>query len=295
MIIYFAKMITRCKRFLRNTLYFVGITSVDQLFNLSRESNSANTILVIGHGEILIPSNAWGAVETVIFEMNKLLFENNFQVSTLNSKSVFTWLRARRSGYDTILLHDDSKVRQTRILWPLSKIILITHYGNAAFPDKWTKKYLQNINKTFHLANKIVCLSPAIYSTFLNYFDSKKLIYSPNGTKFSTQLPSTLPVNRYICLGKVEERKKQFELYEYLSKKRVDIDFYGPIIDQRVTNILERNPASQKFFKGPISRPMLTKILPTYTALVHMSDAEADALVLYEAQVAGLPIIISPN
>lgn len=293
---YIERFRNKCKRIVHSLTHFFGMmNNVNQLIKISVSENSLKNILIIGHGEISIPSNGWGAVETVIFEMCDVLVKNGFGISVLNSKSIFTWLQARRFKPNTILLHDDAQIRKARFFWPRSKILLTTHYGYAAFPKKWTGQYKKSVYKKFHHADKIICLSDAIYNTFLEYYDPKKLLLSANGTNFSPSISGNPPQNKYICVGKIEERKRQFDIYKTLVNHNIQVDFYGPIVDTRVIEKISIDINIRKSFKGPISRIELSRILPTYRALIHLSDAEADALVLYEAQVAGLPIVISPN
>ena len=120
------------------------------------------------------------------------------------------------------------------------------------------------------------------------------MVISPNGSSFSP-LVSEMPGEGIICVGKVEPRKKQFELFESLSEIGVEITFVGEIADKRVQNLLERDPGLARFFVGPWSRNELSKSLSKYKALLLSSLGEADALVLYEAQLAGLNVIVNKS
>ena len=85
---YIERFRNKCKRIVHSLTHFFGMmNNVNQLIKISVSENSLKNILIIGHGEISIPSNGWGAVETVIFEMCDVLVKNGFGISVLNSKS----------------------------------------------------------------------------------------------------------------------------------------------------------------------------------------------------------------
>jgi glycosyltransferase involved in cell wall biosynthesis len=91
----------------------------------------------------------------------------------------------------------------------------------------------------------------------------------------------------------VEKRKKQFELWESLRTSQLEIIFAGPIVDERVIHGIATDPKLTDTFIGPISRENLITELGKYSSLILISDGEADALVLYEAQLAGLPVLVT--
>lgn len=95
-------------------------------------------------------------------------------------------------------------------------------------------------------------------------------------------------------LGKVATRKQQYELSE-LALRGDDITFVGPINDQRVLELISAEPQSARSaaFVGEWTRSKLADEMSTFKVLVLPSRAEADALVLYEAQLAGLSIVCS--
>jgi glycosyltransferase involved in cell wall biosynthesis len=64
----------------------------------------------------------------------------------------------------------------------------------------------------------------------------------------------------------------------------------GPFADQRLSQLSSKQ---RKRFLGPWSREKVNNELSKYKVLVLLSDGEADALVLYEAQAAGCSIVIS--
>ena len=287
------------KTYLKIIFNFFGVLlPVNQILQISTPMKSKN-ILMICHGEISIPPNGWGAVEKIASDMALLLSEKDFNVFILNSKSIFKWISLIFKKFDYIFLHDDSKIVQTRIFWPRYKIVLFSHYGYAGFDSNWASKYRKRVKFQFQLTNLIVCLSPKIMQTFSKYIDSKKLILLPNGIHISKLkiehdlLDST--ENKLICLGKVEPRKMQFELLEAIINTPINIEFIGPIVDKRIIRLINQDDSVGSYFKGEMNRQEITKIFSRYTCLIHVSEAEADALVLYEAQLAGLSLILTEN
>jgi hypothetical protein len=257
------------------------------------------TILIICHGELNVPPNGWGAVEKIVSEVTSELNAEHYKTIILNSKSIFAWITVRIRKIDLIFLHDDTKILRTRFFWPRHKLILFSHYGYAGFEQRWTRKYRISIQNYFKLADLVVCLSPTIYNQYSRYLDSNKLLIVPNGISLNFPLHDfsiiTSSNKNLICLGKVEPRKKQFELYKILEDTKISVDFVGPIIDNRVLRLLKSEEKLRKVFLGEKSNTYLNKLFSDYRCLIHVSEAEADALVLYEAQLAGLSIIVTEN
>lgn len=257
------------------------------------------TILIICHGELNVPPIGWGAVEKIVSEVTAELNSAHYRTIILNSKSIFAWIKLRSRKIDLIFLHDDTKILRTRFFWPKHKLILFSHYGYAGFESRWTRKYRRSIQNYFKLANLIVCLSPTIYNQYSKYLDTNKLFIVPNGISLNflsnDLITGTSSNKNLICLGKVEPRKKQFELYEVLKDTKINIDFVGPIIDNRVLRLLKSEEKLRKVFIGEKPNTYLNILLSDYRCLIHVSEAEADALVLYEAQLAGLSIIVTEN
>jgi hypothetical protein len=211
----------------------------------------------------------------------------------LNSKHPSDWKDASKIKFDVILNHCDIFSKKIKSKWPLTKIVSISHYGFAAFPEKWDKNY-KFILEDLEVSDYIICLSPQIKSALSDFLPNNKLVVSSNGTSFKPQLAHQ-GSRKIICVGKIETRKKQFELYRLLENSGIEVDFYGPIADTRVLNELSNNQEMSNRFKGPISRDKLAKTLCNYGYLILPSSGEADALVLYEAQMAGVEIIVEEN
>ena len=114
----------------------------------------------------------------------------------------------------------------------------------------------------------------------------------PNGSSFKS-LAVNEKNNRFVCIGKVETRKRQFEAWAQSESTDMKIDFIGPVADFRVNSLLAKSNQAKSSFVGPKNRQELEEILEGYSALILPSLGEADALVLYEAQLAGLPVFVT--
>jgi hypothetical protein len=97
-------------------------------------------------------------------------------------------------------------------------------------------------------------LSPRILEEFAKHLNPDKLILSPNGTSFNPRIVNHELQKKFICLGKIEPRKKQYEIYNYLASLDFEIDFFGNVEDPRVKLCMSEDTHAAKCFKGPITR-----------------------------------------
>lgn len=287
-------MVKRVKnRIVRELNKFGLFNECDQFKLVSKNTNSKHNLLIVAPGQIPIPTIGWGAVETIISETIQIYESNGFNVWVLNSQNPLTWRRAKKLQFHVILNHSDKDSKRIFKYFPKTKFVTVSHYGLGARENLWDKSY-KNILNGMKLSEKVVCLSPAILSTYSKYFSRKSLIMSPNGTSFRPLIGSDQS-KPLLYLGKVEKRKYQYEIWQRLSQSGINIIFVGPIVDQRVLDMIKKSPELKHVFIGPVSRNYLENNLCKYSGLFLNSNGEADALVLYEAQVAGLPIIVNSH
>ena len=254
------------------------------------ESWTGNRILLIGPGEIKIPSNSWGAVETIIAE-TKTLYENHgYKVTILNSNFIFDWIVAGNK-YNVIINHNDRKTMKIRKRWRSIPLITYSHYGYGEFEEMWSRDY-HSVIKSMNQSDYVICLNARVRNVYSKYIDVSKLLVCPNGSSFSS-LKAKEKQNRFVCIGKVETRKRQYEAWIQSESTEMKIDFIGPIADTRVRKLLAESDDTQSRFIGPKNRQQISEVIEGYTALILPSLGEADALVLYEAQLAGLPVFVT--
>jgi hypothetical protein len=263
---------------------------VRQLDLISR-GVSGKRILIVGPGAIPIPTVGWGAVETIISETLPIYSTMGHDIWLINSRHPIDWREIRKMKFDLVLSHSDYHAKKLRYYFPRVHRIGISHYGLAAFPEKWHRSY-KNTLKNLDGYSTLVCLSPAVFETYKELFDPKKLLISANGTTFNPKLG--LEKNgKFLCIGKVEARKQQFEIYHEFKNAGLQVDFFGPISDNRVELLVLNDEIAAEWFKGPATREELVNQISSYEALILFSGGEGDALVLYEAQMAGLPIFVT--
>ncbi len=253
-------------------------------------SNSGNTVLLIAPGEMAIPTEGWGAVEYIVSKQAVFFHSKGWNVIVLNSWHHRDWLKVFVKRPDIVICHYDLLAKRTFFYSKLFHIsfVAITHFGYAAFPEKWKNgwdKYFKWISKS----DLIIALSPSIYGSFSKFIPGGKLRLITNGADCGTIKQNSSPDRDFIWLGKIEPRKRQIEFALRINKS-LDVDFVGPIREEDLDS-LPINLRSQ--FLGPWSRLDIEHNLSRYKVLVLLSDGEADALVLYEAQAAGLSIIVS--
>lgn len=289
----FRRIFHRITRSIRNlTLLFTE----GQYFKFDSETANfqGQKILVVAPGSLPIPPKSWGAVETIVWETSKLYTEQGFEVWILNTKNMKKWKEAGRDSFDVILCHSDIDCPKVKYFWPSTPLIGVSHYGYAAFPEKWDRRY-KEILMNMNCCEFIICLSDSIMKTFEKFVAKEKLIVSPNGTSFESKYLEIDKNDQIIVLGKIEPRKKQYEIWKNSAQSKLSFIFVGPIVDARVKREIQKNREVKKIFPGAKTRLELEKELGSFKALLLLSDGEADALVLYEAQAVGLPIIVSPQ
>lgn len=248
-------------------------------------------ILIIGPGIKKIPPSGWGAVELICDWHFQGLQSEGYNVDLLNSRSLVKWWIAFRRRPKVVLLHYDSWSRRTFFFSRLFLVpaVGVTHYAYAGAPEKWDR-YFIGIAKWLLRLNGLVALNDQIEKTFREQGFRGPLLRWRNH----------IPVERFkvhetrsglIVLGKVESRKRQYELCRALTPKNLEkVVFVGPIADSRVGTLPSR---IRRKFLGEWTREETSERLGAFEGLILASDGEADALVLYEAQSAGLQVYLS--
>lgn len=250
-------------------------------------------ILIIAPGEVSIPSTGWGAVEYIVSKHAKLLNNYGFEVIVLNSWHHRDWFKALRMRPSFVILHYDIFSVRWHFYRKFFRIptLVVSHFGFAAFHNLWNKTFRRSF-RYFTRFEYIGCLSPQIWTEFVSLYPAANFVLIPNGTEINDYAEvSSTRYEKFIVLGKVEERKKQIAMSTKLKNHEL-IDFVGPIQDPAFINLPEK---AKKQYLGEWNREKINTELPKYRGLVLMSDAEADALVLHEALSAGIEIFVSQN
>ena len=268
------------------------IFGLDQFLVFDCSGSSAlGLIVLIAPGEMEMPVKGWGAVELIVQRQATYMQSKGYKVIVLNSWKLTTWVRIWRQKPIFVINHYDVFAKRSLIFSRLFAVRLLatTHYAYAEQPERWDPGFASNA-RALVKADEFVALNPRIAKTFDLMFNGTRSVTIPNGVE-TEQFSDGSHARGFVCLGKVEVRKRQFELASRLSHD-FDITFVGQIEDPRIKELpLE---VRQKFV-GPWTREQVLQRLAEFKALILLSDAEADALVLYEAQAAGLQVIAAPN
>jgi glycosyltransferase involved in cell wall biosynthesis len=261
-----------------------------QLFVATPESVSKPyQMLIVADGDTPIPPSGWGAVETIIAETIPHYEAAGFGVTVLNSMNWREWRAVQRHSFDVILLHGIGKfVGKTRRAFRRTPIVAVNHFGFAAFPDQWNESY-HRLVRSLDRVDAVCCLAESIRAVMHDVAPEVPTFVSSNGSAFAPEV-GRHPDGPYLCIGVVQPRKRQFELFQSFREAGVPIHFAGFISDPRVRQLLDTDPQAREAFLWGLTRTQLAQMLKRYRAVVLPSLGEADALVLYEAQLAGLPV-----
>jgi len=283
---------SRCVEFINILSAYFGFGSGPKFFYRSSTPGlRQKKLLIIAPGILPVPPSGWGAVETLIYESLPSYNEDGFEVWILNSRSYKDWRTARRETFDLVLCHYDVFAKRARSHFPNTPIIGFSHYGFIGYPEKWHKSY-HRVLKGLSLLDSICVMNNQQAKVIKKYLPNIDVFISSNGTSFNP-IVGRNDDGPYLCLGKVEPRKSQFELYNKFKASKYSIVFVGNIADSRVSDLISKDSLVSEVFVGEKTRVELAKDFHKYKALILLSQGEADALVLYEAQMAGLPVFVT--
>lgn len=236
-------------------------------------------ICLIGPGELNIPPNGWGALETVIWNQYLNLKLHGNEVKIVNETDIDKTYREIASfNPDIVHLHCG---KHWEILPLLNcKKIVTNHDGGFLY-------HIQNHENTIRQF-----MSDCIFYvlTTWEYSLLKKIgicpldiFIIPNGVDYHSIKKLEKPMyDKTICLGKIDERKNQ----SFLQQLNADIIFVGANHDPNF------NPLDANYI-GQWTQEMVKNNLTEYTNLILLSHSELQPLVCLEAMSAGLGLVIS--
>ncbi len=246
-------------------------------------------ILMVGPGLMPIPSNGWGAVETVVWNQKLNLEKLGHTVTILNERGLVEAIKAMPWKYDYVHLHYDEYAGMWNRLSKIFnfKLIVTTHYGYSAYPERWDISY-KKVFKNLIKSKALLVLSNEIKMIFQQKGFKNWIEVLPNGVDNDLMKYNPSGNNRAICLGKIEKRKMQAKLSTLLSSSSIKCDFVGPIVDDKfkVDNV-------NTFYLGEWNRDDVFNKLPNYSTLILASEGEAHALVILEALSCGLSVVVT--
>lgn len=259
-------------------------------------------LFVLGSG-IPIPPPRWGGVENLIWQQKCALERAGHESSVLNTqvesgralraaRKLWVILKARPWQYDIVHLHLDSMTAYWNAVSRFCPFVLVvsTHYGYAAFPEKWYDPYRRTF-KAMSRAPYLILITEEIKKTFERLGCRARMFVLPNGINCAEFRYAPHSTKQAICLGRIEPRKKQALLAKSLDSHSVNCDFAGPVESGTGFEVNNRNT----HYIGEWSRDQVRTDLTEYACLVLLSDGEGHAGVVSEALTSGLSLVLSPE
>ena len=231
-------------------------------------------------GEISIPPVGWGALETVVWNQYSGLKQLGHDVSIVNEQnSSSAYHQILDINPDIVHLHYG---KHWQIMPHLKcKKIVTTHDGGFLY----SIPFHQNLIRHFLQDCTFFILTSWEKALLLqNGIDNINIKILPNGVNNNSFRISDKPKykNKSICLGKIDQRKRQ----SLLQSLDCDIHFVGQ------NTIPEFNPLDDNYL-GLWDRDAVHDNLTDYANLILISDSELQPLVCLEALSAGLGLVIS--
>jgi hypothetical protein len=247
---------------------------------------------LIGPAYSIIPPKGWGAVEIIIWEYYKGLTKLGHKVKIINGHHDTFIKEIQEFKPDIVHMMYDDYVSILPLISSIAPLVLYTtHYAYLC------SSFLKNTNDGYYISKikplvncfncknvYIFALSEDIKNMYKIFgFPEERIIVQKNGASSTDFKYSKVPLykNRSVSIGKIEKRKRQ-----YIIQKVSSIDFAGQFKNSNF-NLQADN------YKGHWEKPILYESLTNYTNLVHVSDGEADPLVIKEAIISGLGVVLS--
>jgi hypothetical protein len=231
-----------------------------------------------------IPPKAWGAVESLIWDMKLTLNEMGHEVQIINTgdpSSIIRMINEYRPDFVHIN-YDDWVGLYPWIQYPCA---VTTHFAYTERPEMMGP-YKQRVFDSFtEFKPNVFGLSKDINEIYHKYADipREKLFLNPNGValeKFKFKECNIKYPDRSIYLAKIDSRKRQ-----YLYQDIPNLYFAGNIADDKFKK--------DSSYLGEWTKDYLYDNLTEYANLVLLSDGEAHPLVIMEAFAAGLGVVVS--
>ncbi len=242
-------------------------------------------IALVGFGLLPIPPTGWGAVESILWEMHERLTARGHTVHIVNERKRKAF-RALMNlpKLDFIHCHNDRAVSRVMAAGILkrARVIATSHHAWhwGALPNDSRRLLRMTSYAPFQLP-----LTDRCGHEIRRKNPFAKIAVQPNGCEVSQFRFQPSGNCRAICVGRIESRKRQDWIVRALAESKVECDFVGPIRDALLPD--GRN------YLGEWTREQLRERLTEYSALVLVSTAEGQPLVVPEALAAGLSVVVT--
>lgn len=261
--------------------------------------NYQKKLLQIAHDNDPFSVTGWGAIEKLAREYHSALGEY-FDVYTVSSGEAHLDI-IKQFKPDYILIHNEKfAVELLKHKHEIkSKILVICHYAylKEVFKINQYNVLSRELNTLFGLRNalnilrvrkRIMKILSSEFVTFIaldNAILEKRShdVFIKVGRNYIKE--NHIEVvnntnNRYVCVGNIEPRKRQWKLQRLSTR----IDFIGPLNDSRFD--------PRKNYLGEIDNSKIMSVVKQYDALILMSEADLMPLVVIEALFVGVPVIL---
>lgn len=230
-----------------------------------------------------IPPIAWGAVESLIWDMKLTLTSMGHDVQIINigdPHQIINMINQFRPDFVHIN-YDDWVSLYPYIQYPCA---VTTHFAYIERPELMGP-YKQRVFDQFtKIKPNVFGLSDGINHIYHNLADipKERLYLNPNGVNRKNFNVSSRPKHsdKSIYLAKIDYRKRQ-----YLFQDIKSLWYVGNIADDRFDTTSN--------YIGEWNKKTLYENLTDYGNLVLLSDGEAHPLVCPEAFSAGLGVVVS--
>ena len=245
-------------------------------------------VIVVGPGLTKMPVPGWGAVESIVWDQHLLLKNHKIPSVLVNTWKLSSWISLLKLKPRLVICHFDDLIWHSTFLAKLSgaQLIVVSHNPFSSQANMWTPGF-KNFLRAAGRADRVVALSHQIEEAILSFSKSFVTSVISNGVKVSdfSFRNKAVSSKKFVTVGKVDDRKRQIELAKRIGKE-LDLSIIGPY--PRSVDI--SSFGSNIHFLGEWTKEQVRSSLTKFSALILISRAEADAMVIHEARAAGLAV-----
>ena len=249
--------------------------------------------VIVGHGDNPIPPPAWGAVEHIIWQFSTRLKKRDIPTHIINRRkwgALFGVLKLSLQGKaDVVYCHAEKPVRLLVHLARWRKFLLIATTHNPVSPDNLDRSASKALRRSSYAPYQFVGRSD-IEPLILALHPKANCKVQFNAVEVEEFRTKPEGNGKAICIGRIQERKRQNETALALEGSGIECDFVGPILEEvTISNELGTR------LRGEWSREAIQNSLCDYSCLILLSQSERQPLVVVEALAAGIPVVLSRN
>ena len=247
----------------------------------------------VAHGDRIIPPFGWGAVEQIIWQYSTRLRSRGISVHVINRRkygAILEVLKLSLKGEaDIVYCHAEKPVKILTMIAKWRKFLLISTTHNPMTPERPDAEALKALGRCCHAPFHFVGredIVPLIHARN----PSAICVLQFNAVEIKDFKTSPVGNGKAICVGRIQERKRQNETAHLLEGTGLACDFIGPFMGDVVIS-----DELRKQMRGEWNRETIHGRLCDYSCLILLSKSERQPLVVSEALAAGIPVVVSPD